>query len=594
MHGLPSAVESRTFGEFTVLLDGVPADVGGPKQRLLLAHLLCRANSVVPVKELIDALWAGRPPRTALKSLQVYVSKLRRVFGARLDYAGRGYRLCAGPDECDLLRFEFLARQGRHRLRDGDPEAAAVVYGQAVALWREPLAEFGDEPGLAPELGRWQQLFLATLEDWAELAVESGDHQTVLARLAPHIRPHVLRERLGAAWIQALAAAGRVPEALAHYEFVRRMLADELGVDPGPALARVHRRLLTGVPQPSTRPDRNVPGNQLPRDLPDFIGRTTETAQVLASLTIHKGHRIIVAHGCGTSAFAIHVGHLLYESYSDGQLLLDLAATDGTAKPDAQVFAELMDMIGLDGTAQAAARWRSWITRRRLLVILDNATHEDIVRALLPGAGSSAVIVAGRSRLSGLESVQRVRLGPLGDAESRELLGRVIGSSRILADRDSVRRILDSCGGSPLALRIAGAKLAALRHITLADFADRLADPRRVLDELAVGELTLRERHDVAYRSLSGLQRAAYRRIAALPPPPFDHGQLLAAMTGLSTSDYVVLESLLECGLLSAPEAEVTACYASYDMPVFTYWHCHEMAAQEDGNVSHSGCAESP
>jgi DNA-binding SARP family transcriptional activator/energy-coupling factor transporter ATP-binding protein EcfA2 len=584
VHGLPGAVECRTFGVFTVLIDGVPADVGGPKQRLLLAHLLCRANSVIPVKELVDALWSGQPPRTALKNLQVYVSKLRRVFGARLGYTGRGYRLCVGPDECDLLRFEHLARLGRHQLRDGDMAAAADLLGQAVALWHEPLAEFGDEPSLPPELGRWQQLFLATLEDWAELAVESGDHQTALARLAGYVRSHVLRERLGAAWLQALAVAGRVPEALAHYEFVRRMLADELGVDPGPALVRVHRRLLTGVTQPASRPGRHIPGNQLPRDLPDFVGRTTETAQVLTSLTVHKGHRVVVAHGplgCGKSAFAVHLGHLLHESFPDGQLLLDLAGADGAPKPHDLVFTELMDMIGLDGTAQAPARWRSWITRRRLLLVVDNATHEDIVRALLPGAGTSAVIVAGRTRLSGLECVQRVRLGALGEAESRELLGRVIGASRILADRHAVRWILDSCGGSPLALRIVGAKLAALGHVSLADFAGRLTDPRRVLDELSAGELTLRDRHDVCYRNLSDLQRAAYRRIGGLPPPPFEHGRLLAALGGLSTSADLVLDSLLECGLLSAPDAEVTACYASYDMPAFTYWHCHEMAARE-------------
>jgi DNA-binding SARP family transcriptional activator len=130
----PGSIECRTFDEFTVSADGIPVDIGGPKQRLLLAHLLCRANCVVSVKELLDALWTGSPPRTAVKNLQVYVSKLRRIFGDRLCHTGNGYRLALGPGECDLLRFEHLARQGRQLLRGADTEAAADLLGQAIAL----------------------------------------------------------------------------------------------------------------------------------------------------------------------------------------------------------------------------------------------------------------------------------------------------------------------------------------------------------------------------------------------------------------------------------------------------------------------------
>ncbi|CAM3514851.1 BTAD domain-containing putative transcriptional regulator [Kibdelosporangium persicum] len=594
--GLRNTVECRTFGELTVLVDGRAADLGRPKQRLLLAQLLCRANSVVPVKDLVETLWAAHPPRTAPKNLQVYISKLRRTFGDRLGFTARGYRLNLTPDECDLLRFEHLARGGRRLRRDGDADAAADLLGHAVALWRAPLAEFADEPGLTADLGRWHEIFLASLEDWAELAVESGDHQIVLDRLAEHVRPHVLRERLGGAWIRALAADGRVQEALAHYELIRQTLADELGVDPSPMLGSVHRELLNGEARPPNRPGRFAPGNQLPRALPDFVGRAAEADRATETLSGHKGHRVVVVHGpvgSGKSSFAVHVAHLLRANFPDGQLFLDLAEEDGTPKPASRVFEHLLGMIGLDcGAAQASARWRSWIAQRRLLLVLDNATHEDTVRAVLPGWGTSGVLVTGRSPLWGLESVLRIRLGALGEAESRELLGRVIGRSRVLADRDAVGRIIGSCEGRPLAIQIVASRLAALRHITLAEFADRLGDPARVLDELAVGGLAFRDRLDLFYRTMSDLQRAAYRRLADLPPPPFEHGQIIAALADLAASPDLLLESLLECDVLAAPDAEVTACYASYDMSALTYRHCRETAARH--RVSHSGAAGSP
>ncbi|MGI5499787.1 BTAD domain-containing putative transcriptional regulator [Lentzea sp. CA-135723] len=600
----PGSVECRTFDVFTVLHDGRLADIGGPKQRLLLAHLVCRANCVVSVKDLLDALWGDSPPRTAVKNLQVYVSKLRRVFGDRLCHAGNGYRLSLGPGECDLLRFEALARQGRQLLRGADTEAAMDLLGQAIALWQPPLAEFADEPSLAVELGRRQELFLVVLEDWAELAVAAGDHQQALDRLGEHVRPHALRERLGAAWIRSLAAAGRVREALAHYEHVRRTLADELGVDPGPELTAVYRQLLDGAATPARSAGGQTPGNQLPRDVPDFVGRRAETGQVLAHLTSPHGLDVVLVSGpvgSGKTAFAVHVAHLLRDAYPDGQVLVDLADGDGTAKPADRVLAELLDLSGQDAGPQPLGRWRRWIARRRLLIVLDNAAHEDVVRAALPGSGSSAVIVAGSTWLSGLESVLRVQLGPLGDAESRELLGRVVGSGRVLADRDAVRRILDGCERSPLAIRIAAAKLAALRHLTLAEFADRLTDQRRVLDELAVGGLTLRDRLTRWYRGLSEQHRAACRRIAELPPPPFGHGLVAAALTGLSTSEDLLLESLLEANVLTAPDAEVVACEASYEMPAATYWLLREVVEREAAvvpfprpNLIHFDAAGSP
>jgi DNA-binding SARP family transcriptional activator len=591
------AIECRTFGVLSVLVDGVAVPLGGPKQRLVLALLLCRANTVVGVSELIDALWADHPPRTAGKNLQVYVSKLRRIFGDRLDLRGHGYRLRSEPVEFDLLRFEQLAHRGRQLQLSGETDSAADLLGQCVGLWHEPLAEFADRPCLAADLDRWRELFLATLEDWAELEVRRGNHREVLAVLAAQVRPNSLRERLGAAWIRALAGSGRVKEALAHYEFVRHALADELGVDPSPALAAVHHELVGGRCgwQPPETTGGAIghhwsPGNQLPRDLPDLVGRSAELGRVVADVTDHRGPDVVVVCGPvgqGKSAFAVHLAHLIADEFPDGQLVVDLADADGVPKPGAVVLAELLDMAGPGGVARSAAealaRWRSLVARRRLLLVLDNATSEDAVTPLLPGTRNSMVIVVSRARLSGLESVRRVRLPVLTDRESRELLGHFVGWSRMLADRRATTRILQFCGGSPLALRIVGAKLAALDHLSLADHVGQLYDAANPLDALATGGLLFRDRLDTLYRNLSAPQRAAYRRLAVLPPPPFEHGQVMAVLHGLAEPPQRALESLFECHLLGTPDHADSGCY---DMPAFAYWHCRDSVASRRISVA--------
>ncbi len=553
-------LDCRAFGELRVRCAGASVDLGGPKQRLLLTVLMCRADSVVRVDELIDTLWPVRPPRNARKNLQVYVSKLRKVFHDRLATINGGYRLRIGPADCDLLRFEQLARTGRQLARDGHPDAVCVL-DQALAEWCDhPLPEFGSVPAVAATADRLTELYLSALEDWAELAVDDGVHRSVLHRLESHVRPHALRERLTHAWMRALASAGRVNEALAHFDFVRRLLAEELGVPPGHALARLHERLLReetpAWPAPA-RPERG-PGNQLPRDLPDFVGRDTEIDRVR---TRFGGGVLVVSGpvGVGKSAFAVHVAHLLADAFPDGALRVEVGD-----RPTDQVLREVLDMAGLDGRRSALAHWRSWVVDKRLLLVLDDVGSEETVRALTPGAGASAVIAVGCHRLSGLESALRVDLPALTNAQSAELLGRIVGPSRMFADLPATQRVIEFCAGSPLAVRVLGARLDALRHVRLADFADRLTSAPSPLDELTA----LRGRYESFRRTLSARQRIAYQRVAALPSP-CPHEQAVAALADLPGGAQVALESLFEANLLTAPEAEVTAHGLAYDMSAF-------------------------
>ncbi|MER6464471.1 BTAD domain-containing putative transcriptional regulator [Streptomyces sp. NPDC001288] len=557
------------FGELCVRDDGRgAADLGGPKPRLLLALLVSQANNVLPVDGLIDALWVGRPPRTARKNLQVYVSRLRRVLGGRLTHTPGGYLLRLDPSECDLLRFEERARTGRRHARDGETEPACGALAEALDLWQgRPLVEFGDVPYLTAAVDRLQEMHVVALEEWAELENERAGHPLVLDRLQEHVVSHPLRERLAAAWITALAATGRRSEAAAHFDTVRRALARELGVAPGPALAVLHRRLL----EPSASARRPGPGNQLPRSLPDFVGRADEVQRALGYFRGRREGGVMVVSGpvgVGKSALAVHVAHLLADAFPDGLVMTELGN-----RSLGSVLRALLDSVGLPGTqnvAQALARWRTWVAGRRILLVLDDAVGQQTVLPLLPGSGASCTLVTSRYRLSGLDAVGRVELPALQEAEATELLGRIIGFGRVMSDRASARRIVHSCEGLPLAVRIIAAKLESLRHVRLADYADRLSGASSLLDEMAVGELVLRERYEAFWRDLPQQQRLAYRRLASLTPP-FRYDQVFSEV-----------EELHECNLLMPPAGEVSAHMASYGMSGFT----HEFGRRVTGHAA--------
>ncbi|WP_130797180.1 AfsR/SARP family transcriptional regulator [Streptomyces otsuchiensis] len=575
-----------TFGGLSVRRGDVEAvQLGGPKPRLLLALLVSRANTVFPAEQLIDALWDGRPPRTARKNLQVYVSRLRQVFADRLTHSQGGYLLRIDAGECDLVRFEKLARAGRRLARDGDTEAAVGVLDEAVALWRgRPLAELGRLPCLAETVDRLEELFLATLEEWAELMSERGAHRLVRERVEEHAAAHPLRERLAAAWIRSLAAGGRSGEGLAHFETVRTALARELGVEPGPELTELRSRLASPGGGGAGGGGGRAPGvgNQLPRELPDFVGRSAESHLALAYLGqsggtgggrgASAGGRVMVVSGpvgVGKTAFAVHVAHLLADAFPDGLLLVEL----GT-RPLGTVLHGLLDAVGLPPertVAQALARWRAWLSGRRLLLVLDDVVSATAAEALLPGSGRSAALVTSRYRLSGLPGVARVELSPFDDAEGAELLGRVIGFGRLLSDAEAGTRIVRSCEGLPLAVRIAAVKLDALRHLRPAEYADRLSRAPSLLDEMTAGELVLRDRYEALWRDLHPRQRDACRRVAARTPP-YLYGQVAADA-----------EELLECGLLTPPGGEVSAHVAVYGMSAFAREFAREFAGRPAG-----------
>jgi DNA-binding SARP family transcriptional activator len=588
------------LGPLEVLRGGEHVDPGPYKQRVVLAALLLRPNTIVPVEQLLHAIWEDEQPRTARKNLQVYICALRRIVGDRIAHRSYGYRLEADADELDLLRFDALSAAGRAARRAGDPAAARLLLAEAAGTWRDrALVDLADNPYLAAESKRLAARRLGVCEDWFDLEIDAGHHLDVLDELAETTARHPLRERLVCALMTALDRSGSRSEALACYEAHRQAIARTLGLDPSPVLQQLYGSILAGPgpgpTAPAARPEV-VAGYsrpaQLPRDVPDFVGRGEQVRQLVRVLSAEGGGAdVAVVSGqvaSGKTALAVRVGHLLADRFPDGQVFVLLTAEDGAPRPWREVLAELMRGTGLGPAlpiddSSMVALWRSWVADRRFLFVLDDAVDEQCVRKLLPGCGASRTLVTGTRRMSGLESVYRLELGELAAGEAVELLERSLGPTRMLGAADAVRRITDDYGGLPLVVRAIAAKLTLLRHVTAHEYADRIGVQPEALDELAAGGRSLRQRLLRFHAGLDPLQQEAFRSLGGLPGPRCGHADLVGALDALGRPPVLALESLMDANLVAVAADdgfEVGAHSLSYEVPAAAYRFAVELWRQ--------------
>jgi DNA-binding SARP family transcriptional activator/tetratricopeptide (TPR) repeat protein len=579
MHGLRFAV----LGPVRAWRHDTELDIGTPQQRAVLAVLLLRRGRTATAEELVDALWGEEPPARAMTALRTYASRLRAVLeperAARqkatvmVSEAG-GYALRVPRAALDLSVFEDGLAAAEEARRAGDLAGAAAALRSALEVWDgEPLCGIHGDWAEAQRVHLEEQR-LTALETRYAIDLEMGRAAESVADLTELTIAHPLRERLRGLLMLALYRCGRQADALAVYADTRRVLVEELGIDPGPELTELHAKVLAGdaslaerPPEPvrPAEPARPLPvPAQLPADVADFTGRAAIVADLTGVLTeADRTAMPIVAvagiGGIGKTTLAVHIGHAVRAHYPDGQLFAELrGAGPDPAGPEAVLGAFLRALGTPDrdvpaGLEERSALLRSRLADRRMLVVLDDARDADQVRPLLPGSAGCAVIVTSRSRLAGMPAARTVDLDGLVTDEAIALFGRIAGEERVEDEREIAAEVAAACGHLPLAVRIVGSRLASRRSWSMATIAERLTDERRRLDEMRVGNHTVSATFELGYGQLFDEQARAFR-LLALPDVHDVPLHAAAAVLGLAApAAEDLLESLVDASLLETP-----------------------------------------
>ncbi len=569
-------MEFRILGPVEVLHDGQRIGLAGPKPRTLLAALLLEPGRTVAIERLVDGIWGEQPPSTAVALVQTYVSSLRRTLAAiggqdLIATRPPGYAIDVEPRLVDLGRFHELAAAGRAAAADGRHEEAVERLGTALALWRGPALEGLGEAFIRAAAVRLDELRLVVTEERvaSELALELTPG--TVAELAELVHAHPLRERLRGQLMLALYRTGRQADALSTYREGRAALIDELGIEPGQELQSLHDAILQGdleLPRRSA-PVEEAPQtpSQLPPATADFVGRAAQVAQVREVLGDTSDAMPVCAvsgkAGTGKTALAVHVAQQLLPSFPDGQLYAMLRGAGAPVTPG-EVLARFLRALGVnsadlpESVEERSALYRSQLRGRRVLVVLDDAVNADQVRPLLPGGAGCAVLVTSRVRLAALAGATLLDLDVLPADEALLLLGRVAGEDRVASDPAAARETVTLCGQLPLAVRTAGARLAARAHWPVAHFARRLSDERRRLDELSVGDLEVRASLALSYADLGDVERSAFRRLGLLGAPDFAPW-IAAPLLDLPVPDAEqVVERLVDARLLDPAGVDVS------------------------------------
>jgi DNA-binding SARP family transcriptional activator/tetratricopeptide (TPR) repeat protein len=550
-----SPIAFRLLGTVEVIAGGRLVELGPPQQQTVLASLVVDTGKPVSLRTLTERVWGDEPPAGARASLYAHLARIRRIVEqpdstVALVRGSGGYVLKASRDWVDLHRFRRLTRSA-NATGKSETERAALL-GDAIGLWRGlPLTGTS---------GHWAQRMcdslvrerLDAVAMWADVTLRLGRPVEVVGTVRELVTEYPLAEPLVAALMRALAASGRAAESLELFAVTRTRLADELGADPGHELRAVHESVLRGgiTPEPVANPvpvpvvvpqqTRRVPA-QLPADVYAFTGRERELSALDALVRETEGDSTAVVvsavsgtAGVGKTSLALRWAHRVRDRFPDGQLYLDLRGYDAEQPLTASdALARFLSALGLAGSDipldqdDRAARYRTELSDRRMLILLDNASTADQVRPLLPGAPGCLVAVTSRDSMAGLVARHGARrldldLLPLDDAV--RLLGVLIGE-RVAAEPSAAEALAVECARLPLALRIA-AELAAARPSTpLSELVDELADEQRRLDLFDAGldpRTAVRAVFSWSYQHLTADAAGIFRLIGLHPGQYFD------------------------------------------------------------------------
>jgi predicted ATPase len=520
----------RILGPLEVLGDDGPVPIGGAKQRALLALLLLHAGRVVSRERLIDELWGDAPPATARTTVQVYISRLRKLLpSGALVTRGAGYALEVEPDAVDLALFERLRAEGR--------------FHEALALWRgTPLAEFAEEFARV-EGARLEELRLATLEERLDADLVRGRHAELVGELESLVAEHPHRERLRGQLMLALYRSGRQAEALAAYRDARAAL-DELGLEPSEQLRRYERQILTqdeALEPP--RPRAEATPVRLPAAATSFVGRERELAEV-ADLLGGDGARVVTltgAAGSGKTRLAVEVAAHAAHTFPDGVFFVPLE----DVRDAALVVPAVATALGVEA-AEGTVRQR--LADQTVLLVLDN--FEQVLDAAPAVAGlvtaPSAFLVTSRAPLN-IAAERQYPVPPLAQSEARALF--VERARAVRPDFETSRAVGEICrrlDGLPLAIELAAAHTKLLTpEAMLPRLTSRLSLLTGGPRERPTRQQTLRAALDWSYDLLAEDARTLFARLAV-----FAGGFDLAAVERVCGGDLETFETLVDNGLV--------------------------------------------
>ncbi|MEP7021168.1 MAG: BTAD domain-containing putative transcriptional regulator, partial [Pseudonocardiales bacterium] len=525
------AVEFRTLGPIELMVDGQSVPLGGPKQRTLLALLLLAEGRALSSERLIDELWVGEPPPTALAALQVYVSGLRKLLGGRLRRSAGGYALDVAEGELDSARFASMIAEARPQLA-AEPAQASSVLARALELWRgDALAGAGDAPAVLGGRLRLEEQRIAAIEDRVAVDLALSRHALVVAELAELVATHPTRERLGSLYMLALSRCGRPRDAAEIYLQLSDALREQLGTEPSEetaalAVAIARRDPTIDAPHSAT----------LPAPVSRFIGRRAELDRLEELLGRSRLLTLVGPGGAGKTRLAVQLARDVgLVQHPDGVHFVDLAATTEGDSVIARVAA-VLDVRELAGEAlidSVVARLR----RVRVLLVLDNCEHlvqqsTEVAEALLTWCSGVRILATSRESL-GIDGETVVPVAGLQLPEAGEPYERAMrcDALRLLAargaaarasfriDETSVESALAICrhlDGLPLAIELAAARL---RILSLSDIEQRLDHQ---LDLLASSARTPADRHatmratiDWSHHLLEKDEKILFRRLAS-------------------------------------------------------------------------------
>lgn len=554
-----------------------PVDLGGKRQRALLARLMIGAGAPVTYAQLIAAIW-DEPPATARQQIHNIIRQLRELFGriaarATIEYSKIGYTARVDVQTVDLWRFRADVADATTAESAGHAAEAVALLEQATALWRGPaLVEFE-----TTAMTTWAHVLneerLAACEHLGQLLLAQRQHHKLIRLIRPLVAEHHLNESLRGMLMTALYRSGRDTEALDVYEQGRVLVREELGTDPGAGLRRLHVEILrdttdasvddtTAVSFDDTEHEAQTPAAFLPYSTPDFTGRTTELEHLFRRAAGRGNGLTVIAidgmGGIGKTALAVRAAHELSSAFPDGQYFLDLRGFSEHQAPlsPSDALELLLRAAGAHPRSippdleLRVQMWRASTASKRVLIVLDNASRDEQVLPLLPGTASGLAIVTSRRRLQGIPGASTLTLEPLPGEDALDLFVRIADTTRPGAGLDGARQVVEICGRLPLAIRVVAARFRSRPTWTISDIVQRLTVTADHSGDPLSDGTGVSTTFELSYRYLSHDHQRLFRLLALQPLTDFDAFST-AAIGAISVSAAnELLETLFEDNLI--------------------------------------------